>query len=312
MVFYNDPFKVWFIKRDQKSTRDWTDLHDLLPSIAERLGLFELLRFRAVCKHWYAASSGALDKIETVSDHEPWFLLYGDDNSTCTLITESEKHTTNIPELNGTTCLSSRQGWLLLFREGGSIFFFCPLSRAKIHIPVKFPHSVISNHVASFTAPPTSKNCSVGIFNRATDTELELHVIHRGGASSWTKYKLEARFPRGIHYAVYHKGYFLFIDKKNNIMAYFHLEKQRLCLAEVIWTKAREGLRFCSEKEKNQMKARLALDDMCGVSICGTTVSSGDGHWGKMVGYENSRDFKKQGAWFQPRFHQISENQSWW
>ncbi|KAK8614591.1 hypothetical protein V6N13_068391 [Hibiscus sabdariffa] len=147
------------------STRDWTDL-PLLPSIASRLGLIELLRFRAVCRDWYAASSVASAEIESSPDHEPWFLFYDDDNSPCTLVTEyfSEKYTIDVPELKGTKCLASCEGWLLLFCDG-SMFFFCPLSRARIDIPGTFPHTDISNHVAILSAPPTSKDCIVGVIS---------------------------------------------------------------------------------------------------------------------------------------------------
>ncbi|KAK9018279.1 hypothetical protein V6N11_001257 [Hibiscus sabdariffa] len=59
------------------------------------------------------------------------------------------------------------------------------------------------------------------------------------------------------------------------------------------------------------LKEQLALEDMSQVSIYGTTVSCGNAGSNKMVPYENNRVSQKQGAWFQPRFHQISEYQSW-
>ncbi|KAL4378718.1 hypothetical protein GQ457_02G035490 [Hibiscus cannabinus] len=297
-----------FIKRNRETTRDWTHL-PLLPSIADRLGLLELLRFRAVCKDWYVASSAASDNVEGLSDREPWFLLYGDDNSTCTLVTEysNEKHTIDIPELNGTTCLASSHGWLLLFREG-SMFFFCPLSRAKIHIPGKFPHSVISNHVAIFSAPPTSEDCIVGVLSR-TATKFELHIIRRG-ATSWTNHKLKSTFPKEIYYAAYNKGSFYFIYDRT-LMVYFNIEEQIFRLMKIIYAKSETGLRFRTEDERKKMDEQLDFHDMSQVSICGTILSCDYGRCNKMVRYENNRTYQKQGAWFQPRFHQISEKQSW-
>ncbi|KAK8635963.1 hypothetical protein V6N13_004674 [Hibiscus sabdariffa] len=298
------------MKFDRHSTRDWTDL-PILPSIADRLALIELLRFRAVCKAWYAASSAASDNIEALPDREPWFLLYGDDNSTCTLVTEysNEKHTIDIPELNGTTCLASSHGWLLLFREG-SVFFLCPLSRARIDIPVTFPHSVISNHVAVFSAPPTSKDCVVGVLSQ-TETEIELNVIRRG-ATSWTKHKLQPTAPRKICYAAnaYDEAGFYFIEDETS-MVYFSTEESKLYLARLVSSNSEEGLIFSTKDEENEMKGRLALDDMSQVSVCGTSISCDNALTIKLVPYENNRVSRKQGAWFQPRFHQITEKQSW-
>ncbi|KAE8726573.1 NAD(P)-binding Rossmann-fold superfamily protein, putative isoform 1 [Hibiscus syriacus] len=154
------------MKRDQMySTRDWTDL-PLLSSIADRLGLIELLRFRAVSKDWYAASWFASAEIEALPDRKPWFF--------------------------GAECLASSDGWVLLFREG-SMFFFCPMSRAMIDIPVTFPHTVIPKNIAILSAPPTSKDCIVGVISRP-GTMIELHAIRRG-ASCWTKHELEFRLP---------------------------------------------------------------------------------------------------------------------
>ncbi|XP_039030875.1 F-box/kelch-repeat protein At1g57790-like [Hibiscus syriacus] len=296
------------VKRDQMSKREWTDL-PILSSIADRLALNELIRFRAVCKDWHAASSAASDKVEALPDHEPWFILYGDDNSTCTLVTEysTKKHAIDIPELNGTTCLASSQGWLLLFREG-SMFFLCVLSRAKIDIPEMFPHSIISNHVAFFSAPPTSNDCVVSVL-RQTETEVELYVIRRG-ATSWTKHKLASTICRNIKHAAFLKGEFYFIDDWYS-MVFFEIETSKLCHGRVVCTESETGLRFSQVGEKNKLKERLASDDMSQVSICGTVISCDNARRNRIVPYENSRVCKKQGAWFQPRFHQITQNQSW-
>ncbi|KAE8692855.1 NAD(P)-binding Rossmann-fold superfamily protein, putative isoform 1 [Hibiscus syriacus] len=179
------------MKRDQMySTRDWTDL-PLLSSIADRLGLIELLRFRAVCKAWYAASSFASADIEALPDRNPWFIEYDSDNSQCTLATEkfTKKNILDVPELKETECLASIEGWLLLFCEG-SMFFFCPLSRARIDIPGTFSHTVINKHVTFLSALPTSKGCIVGVVSQ-TGTVIELHAMRFameplvGPSTSW-------------------------------------------------------------------------------------------------------------------------------
>ncbi|GMJ01456.1 hypothetical protein HRI_003814800 [Hibiscus trionum] len=211
--------------------------------------------------------------------------------------------------------MASCEGWLLLFCEG-SMFFFCPLSRAKIDIPGTFPHTVTSNHVAILSAPLTSEDCVVGVISR-TKTEIKFHAFRRG-ATSWTEHNLKSKYPKRIRYAAYHKRGFYFFDN-TNLMVYYSIDQPELRLAEARYVKPEtddEGIifRFDNEEETNQMnelKERLALEDMSQVSICGTIVSCDNARINKMVPYENNRVLQKQGAWFQPRLHQISENQSW-
>ncbi|KAA3471088.1 F-box/kelch-repeat protein [Gossypium australe] len=166
-------------RRDQMTSRDWTDL-PLLPSIVDSLGLIDLLRFRVVCKDWNSSSFATTTEIEAIPDQEPWCLIYGGNNSECSLITESDgKHTIYIPEMNGATYLASSQGWLLLFREG-SMFFFCPLSDAKIDLPGPFPHTAIDDHVAVFSALPTSKDCVVAVSDSMVYMSIEKRELRLG------------------------------------------------------------------------------------------------------------------------------------
>lgn len=305
---------------DQMTSRDWTDL-PLLPSIADRLGLIDLLRFRAVCKDWNSASFAATAEIEAIPDQDPWCLIYGGNSSECSLITKSDgKHTIYIPEMNGATCLASSQGWLLLFREG-SMFFFCPLSRAKIDLPGPFPHTAINDHVAVFSAPPTSKDCVVAVVSRTKTETLELHMIDRG-ATAWIQHKLASIVPIKIQYAAYHNGVFYFFDNKSDWMVHMSIEKRELHLGKIRYTRSEKEktipLRFSSKSEKEKMKKRLGLEDGVQVSICGTIVSC-ETAADKMVPYENTRVGDDEAeerrifkaAWFQPRFHRVSQNQSW-
>ncbi|KAL1132986.1 hypothetical protein V6Z11_A12G009500 [Gossypium hirsutum] len=306
--------------RDQVTTREWNDLpSELLPSIADRLGIIELLRFRGVCKDWNFASSTASAEIEALPNRDPWFLLYGENNnSQCTLVTESGKqYIITIPEMDGATCLASSLGWLLLYREG-LIFFFCPFSRARIDLPVptKFPPMGISDHVAVFSTPPTSQDCVVCIICRTNKTDdLELYVIHRG-ATSWTKHKLSS-FPNKIECAAYHNGVFYYFDN-TDLMVCFSIKDRSISLGKVRYVKSPNErcipLKFISNVEKEDMKKRLDLE-LGDVSTCGTTVSCLKAD--KMVPYENRANAKgagtrrPKGVWFQPRFHQIDKMLSW-
>ncbi|KAK8654301.1 hypothetical protein V6N13_128272 [Hibiscus sabdariffa] len=308
--------------RDQVAAREWGDLpSELLPSIADRLGLIELLRFRGVCKDWNSASSTASAEIEALPDSKPWFLLYGENNdSQCTLVTGSGKqYSITIPEMDGATCLASSQGWLLLFREG-SMFFFCPFSRAKIELPVpcQLAHRDFSEHAAVLSAPPTSKDCVVSIICRAEQREdLELYLIHRG-ANSWSKHKLDS-FPNKIEHAAYHNGVFYYFDN-TNLMVCFSLEDRSITFGKVRYPESPKErclpLRFSSSREKREMKKRLESvlgEDECPVSTCGTIVPCHPAD--TMIPYENTGKARepgtRKGVWFQPRFHQIDEKQSW-
>ncbi|XWS76488.1 hypothetical protein CRYUN_Cryun01aG0180700 [Craigia yunnanensis] len=297
------------------AAREWTDLpSDLLPSIADRLGLIELLCFRGVCKDWNSASSTASAEIEALPNREPWFLLYGGNNSQCTLVAESgRRYSISIPELDGATCLASSQGWLLLFREG-SMFFFCPFSRAKIDLPGQFPHTVISDQVAIFSSPPTSQDCVVCIISKSNETELELYVIHRG-ATAWSKHEFEAS-PNKIECAAYHNGVFYFFDNTDWRID-FSIENRRLSMGKVRFVEPTKEkclpFTFSTDYEKNNMKKRLGFGEGFPLSICGTTASYHS--FDRMVPYENPGNAEEpgchrlKGVWFQPRFHQIDQKQ---
>ncbi|XVE73238.1 hypothetical protein DITRI_Ditri11bG0101100 [Diplodiscus trichospermus] len=304
------------------AARVWSDLpSELLQSIADRLGLIELLCFRGVCKDWKSASSTASAEIEALPNHEPWFLLYGENKSKskskCTLVSESgRKYSIVFPELDGATCIASSQGWLLLFREG-SMFFFCPFSRAKIELPGKFPHTVISDHVALFSSPPTSQDCVVCVISKSSETKLELYVIHRG-ATAWSKHDLEAS-PQKIECAAYHNGVFHFFDNNNEVVN-FSMEDRRLTMRKVRYVELGKEekslrLRFSSDHEKRNMKKRLGLEKGFAVSTCGTTVACHNCY--KLVPCEKLGNAEEpagrqclKGVWFQPRFHQIDPKQS--
>ncbi|XVE77697.1 hypothetical protein DITRI_Ditri13aG0083900 [Diplodiscus trichospermus] len=305
--------------RGQMGARDWSDLpSELLQLIAVRLGLIELLSFRGVCKDWNSATSTASAEIEALPNQEPWFLLYREDNSQCMLVTDSNrKYTITIPELNGATCLASNQGWLLLFREG-SMFFFCPFSRAKIELPWEFPNTVISDDiVAVFSSPPTSQDCLVCVVMNGIETEkFELYAIHRG-AAAWTKHQLDHSLDK-IEYVAYHDGVFYFFDD-TCWMVYFSIEDRRLGRCMIRYAESEKEkclpLRFCSDTEKNEMKKRLGLEEGIALSTCGTVVSCDKAD--KMIPYEDTENATEpgcnplKGVWFQPRFHQIDQKQSW-
>ncbi|KAH0978502.1 hypothetical protein GBA52_028221 [Prunus armeniaca] len=217
----------------QMQIKQWPPWSDLASNIAERLGPIELLSFQSVCKAWNSASSTASAKIESTPDFEPWFLLYAEDSDhNCQLVTESgKKFSVRLPELDGTTCLASNQGWLLLFKKQGlegeavgncggasSLFFFRPFSKTKIDLP-GCPFLELSDHVAAFSCVPTSRDCTVSVINRVNDYEPKLHLLRRG-AKEWFQYDIPCSGFGTINCAVYHtqKQEFYFFDRRDCVL----------------------------------------------------------------------------------------------
>lgn len=155
----------------------WSDLPpELLSIIAERLERIEFLSFRSVCKAWNSACCTISAQIESTPNYEPWFLLYGDGEDCPLVIERGRKFTMRLPELVGTTCLASNQGWLLVSKQRGdkrrsSMFFFRPFSKTKIDLP-DFPTKVLRDYVAAFSCPPTSQDCTVCVINQSRSMNL--------------------------------------------------------------------------------------------------------------------------------------------
>jgi hypothetical protein len=303
---------------------------ELLAVIAESLGIIELLSFRSVCKDWNSASTTASAQIE--STQEPWFLVYGESTTCeCLLVSNSgEKHSINIPELMGssTTCLASTNGWLLLFQNGGSIFFFCPFSRAKIHLP-KLPFSEITDHVAAFSSPPTSENCVVAVMSRSSESEVEVNMLQRG-ADAWTSHKTV--HPQELlgapKAAAFHGGAFQLFDNLDRV-AVFSVENQSWEFFRIVFaSKEKSSLAdaedvLCVSRNRLKKFLRLGMDERLGlskdvsISTCTTQISSDK--IDEVVFCEtfdaaqthDSETRHLKGVWIQPRFFQVSPNQSW-
>lgn len=308
----------------QRPIREWSDLPpELLSLIAECAGPFEIRSFKSVCKAWNSASSTALAQIiETELNQGPWFLLFNDENSECQVLTGSgKKLTTSFPELNGTSCLATYQGWLLLFKQGcGSMFFFNPFSRDMIDLP-EFPDSELTDHVAAISCLPTSQDCVVCVISRSNDAELGAKVLYLGEDQAWTetKHSCSRVDIDTIKCAVYHIGKFFFFDHRTDRALTLSTENRaHNWMTQNIITRRgivnAPGLFFfgMSELEKNlkNMKKKLGLTDQ-GVSIstCGTvTPSNGlpkfifNESMSDHVDESKNRHFK--GVWMQPKLKQ--------
>ncbi|XP_050365604.1 uncharacterized protein LOC126784162 [Argentina anserina] len=323
--------------------RQWSDLpSELISEIAERLGPVEVVRFRSVCQAWNSASSVASAKIESVETYEPWFIHYGfdDDSDQCQLVTtENGIITMSLPQLDATTtCIASYQGWLLVFKQGGSMFFFHPFSKTKIDIP-KFPYSELSDHVAAFSSPPTSADCAVCLIRRSTsnDDQLDLNLLRRGGGNEWKHYKIDCPqwYIDIIKYAGYGKiGEFYFFDDKDQHIS-FKVPRENKKVSWHAWTTRvtsalteipagayyRSKTYFTEAEMLN--KLGLPADEDVLFSICGTQTELND--FDKFIFDENyefiktsdhpeesKRQRKFKGVWIYPRFYQTSLKEQRW
>lgn len=141
----------------------------------------------------------------------PCLFLVANGSKTCSLINplHKEKYLLNITGLpSKVEVLSSKGGWLLMASQidRTSIFFFNPLSKAKINLPnIDFRVS----SAFSFTTPPTSPDCLVvaviGIIDQA------IVYICRRGDDKWREkiYDFEGvEFRMKYSYPVFHRGRF--------------------------------------------------------------------------------------------------------
>ena len=132
--------------------KQWTDLpFELLELIVNQLLLVEFLAFRSVCKAWRLAASSCYTTVAQTLEQKPWILFYrdSDDPDTsplCGLYNESSKKTyiVKILELEGASCIASKEGWLLAHHYGHVFFINChvPKIQSRNNVKNKNKHSI--------------------------------------------------------------------------------------------------------------------------------------------------------------------------
>ncbi len=199
------------------------------------------------------------------------------------------------------------------------MFFYCPFSHAKIDIP-KLPRSVLFNHAAAFSSPPTTLDCIVTVMHRDIESGLELYFLHRGD-NDWTKCKVMHNNFRDIGSATYKNQNFYFFDKLDALITFS--VKNKFCLLHAVrkrknnstTTKYLSYFRSKSHFMKRDMKKQLGLGEDVSISICGTLVQNvGSDTIIFNEEVEAAEEFESghlKGVWIQPRLFHISPNQSW-
>ncbi|KAJ1402150.1 F-box-like domain superfamily [Sesbania bispinosa] len=301
---------------------DWSNLpQDLLSKIANGLELIDFLSFSGVCKDWRNASLKALSEDKSFG-YDPWFLMYDGEGPQCTLLSNHEKiYSINFQELDGATCLASSGGWLLLFCRG-SIFFFCPFSRAKIDLP-DCPFTELSDHVASFSSIPTCQDCIVVVLCRRNNNELELHLLFRGD-DKWTKHNFyyhRLGFT-AITAAVFIEGEFHFMGGKHGLVTFDAADTKQfnkyvvVSPADVSVADETSYLICHDMFRANDMMTKLGLGANVSISTCGTLIPPVDMEHDLIIQNESIQATSEsevrylKGVWFLPRYH-IPQNQNW-
>ncbi|XP_077219443.1 F-box protein At1g49360-like [Tasmannia lanceolata] len=164
----------------EEEVRRWIDLPiEIGALIAARLHLIEFHVFRSICNQWRLAAS--LNSSSLPQSFKPWILFYGEDKCFLYNLESPKSYLMQIPELKGADCIASEGGWLLVHLDR-HLFFFNIFSRAKIYLP-EIPGFKLSGHVATFSSPPTSKDCIVFVVVNHITTPtrtIEINMCRRG------------------------------------------------------------------------------------------------------------------------------------
>ncbi|KAK0580413.1 hypothetical protein LWI29_001652 [Acer saccharum] len=305
------------IGQGRTATSSWADLPpDLIQSVSNRLGLIDLLSFRGVCQNWNLSSLTPSAEIESLSCHEPWFLLYGGENSRCSLVSENgKKYLINVPELSGgATCIASKEGWILVYREG-SLFFFCPFSRSKIELP-QFPYSVLKDRVAAaFSSSPTCEDCIVSVICQNDEMDIVLYSLSHG-AAAWTERKHSNKYFKNVKAAAYANEKLYVFDDSDTLLRFDPEEDVKWVGQNIVasgGTQRSEPLpiiRKVSCLEEKSIIKKLGLQNDVWITSCGTIVPTD--RFLKLYFNESisnsqeSESCRYKGVWITPRFHQIS------
>ncbi|KAI3506835.1 hypothetical protein L1887_21403 [Cichorium endivia] len=306
-------------------TRSFSHLPpDVLSSIADRLPVIDLLGFRGTCNDFRSASSAASAEIE--SSRTPWLLLHKTDSSECVIYNEEESKTyhRDIPDLKGAICLASYQGWLLLFKDE-SMFFFCPISLAKIILP-EFPHKQIDGHVAAFSDVPTSSQCIVSVINRIDEKGVEVNMISKG-QSVWTPHKIPRcnSLTSCIAAATFDRNSrtFYYMDDGKTMLAFSLNDKRWTPYTIVKGTVSKDikTMPYCYQKHAfrntiEDTRDLFNIEDDEYVSVCGLSYDTDNCHrhlyLNEVVDDSPTKTRVRRAVWIQPRFFEADTNQLRW
>jgi hypothetical protein len=227
-------------------------------------------------------------------------------------------YTAQVPELDGSTCLASHDGWLLVFRDD-SLFFFCPLSGAKIQLP-NCPLTKSRDYLAAISSAPTSQDCIVVVLDRPDHFQFELHTLCRG-YDKWVKYQFDLKeydwYPLK-RCAMFIEGEFIYASDINVVIFDVANTKQwsECSLLDIKYQRNDESVLKCrlrdilSKKAKKgkhrskDLKGKLGLGDNVAIDTCGTLYDAQNLVWGDYIwSVALFDDHLLKGVWIVPRYH---------
>ncbi|CAL5440398.1 unnamed protein product [Camellia sinensis] len=175
--------------------RDWTNLpSELLNLILSHLFLYDIKRFRNVCKTWQSVASQQVvpSPIHCPITQSHWLMFFRGYKMPLNFYNPlyADTYQMAIPcELSGAVLRFSNNGWLLMSRGECSMFFFNPFTNAKIDLP-DLPECYYFDTI-SFSSVPTSSDCTVfgilGLFN-----DIAWFSSISRGEESWTWAKVDS------------------------------------------------------------------------------------------------------------------------
>ncbi|XP_028113654.1 F-box/kelch-repeat protein At1g57790-like [Camellia sinensis] len=169
--------------------RDWTNLpSELLSLILSHLLLYDIKRFRNVCKTWQLVTS---QKVVPSPIHCPitqshwlmFFLGYKVPLNFYNPLYEDTYQMVIPPELSSAMLRFSNNGWLLMSRGKYSMFFFNPFTNAKIDLPDLREYYYFDT--ISFSSVATSSDCTLFAILSLLNDIVWFSSISRG-EESWT------------------------------------------------------------------------------------------------------------------------------
>ncbi|KAF3432398.1 hypothetical protein FNV43_RR27138 [Rhamnella rubrinervis] len=192
----------------------------------------------------------------------------------------------NFPELESQSeCLSSRFGWLLILsRQTSSLFFFNPITHNRINLPY-LKHNIL---IATFSAPPTSPNCTVFTIKMPFDNSTSLRIDtltlgHKHSAwipqinhSKGLRYLVDGILVNGLLYCVDLKGSVGIFDLKQGSWKVFSCKgsNQRVRFSylvefsgEVYAVRNKSFRRSGVVVDKRVLIQRLKIDDGHGFAV---------------------------------------------
>ncbi|KAJ1703692.1 hypothetical protein LUZ63_003471 [Rhynchospora breviuscula] len=175
--------------------RPWADMPiELVELLLRRLYLMDCLRLPSVCKAW-----NSLSNLIQSSKVHPWFMYTTNDKSCLWRLFDpvyGKEYSIDMTWLGFSQYQDisfqySKDGWLLVLKEGKYLFLINPLTRECIDLPEKDHYCRFVG--MSFSSSPTNSDCVVLVVSSYERYFLEISTW-RPGEDEWSNMRFYYRF----------------------------------------------------------------------------------------------------------------------